>query len=74
MAVYRGVVRAVYRIDGWEPAPPADDNTKQAGRWGFRGARDPVMEDRYLYADVTAWLPRGAQAPDSLHKLRVAPA
>jgi uncharacterized protein len=60
MAVYRGVVRAVYRIDGWEPWT---DNPKPQPRWGFFGPRDTQMESRYQYADVTGWLPPSAQFP-----------
>jgi hypothetical protein len=48
-AVSDGVVRAVYRIDGWEPA-------RAGNRWGFRGHRDPEMEQRYLHRDVSAYL------------------
>jgi hypothetical protein len=50
MAVYGGVVRAVYRIERWERAP---DNV---ARWGFAGSRDPEMEDLYRFGDVTAYL------------------
>jgi uncharacterized protein len=48
-AVFDGVVRAVYRIDAWEPA-------RAGNHWGFRGQRDPVLERRYVLRDVSAYL------------------
>jgi uncharacterized protein len=65
MAVYRGVVRAVYRIEGWEAAPEASiiQDPRRRGRWGFWGARDRDMEARYLLGDVTAYLPLAGQNP-----------
>lgn len=65
MAVHGGVVRAVYRIDGWIE-PSADDiagDPIRAGRHGFIGRVDPAMEEAYLFSDVTQWLPLGAQNP-----------
>jgi hypothetical protein len=49
MAVYGGVVRAVFRIEEWELAP---DNVH---RWGFSGFRDVEMERHYLSRDVSAY-------------------
>lgn len=65
LAVAHGVVRAVYRIDGWEPAPDevTAANPTALGRWGFVGVRDPDLEARYLMSDVTAYLPAAAQNP-----------
>lgn len=55
-AVHAGVVRAVYRIDGWEPA--------RAGNcWGFRGHRDPAMEQRYGQRDISAYVPDPDRGP-----------
>jgi hypothetical protein len=51
-AVSDGVVRAVYRIKGWEPA-------RAGNRWGFRGHRDPEMEQDYLHRDVSGYLGSG---------------
>lgn len=48
-AVDDGVVRSVYRIDAWEPA-------RAGNRWGFRGKRDPAMEQEYLQRDVSRYL------------------
>jgi uncharacterized protein len=58
MSVFGGVVRAVYRIDGWERPTAADiaDGPKRQGRWAFFGARDPDMETLYLHRDVWAYL------------------
>lgn len=55
-AVDEGVVRAVYRIDGWEPA--------RAGNcWGFRGHRDHDMERSYLHGDVSGYLTSDSPLP-----------
>jgi hypothetical protein len=58
MAVFGGVVRAVYRIEAWEPAGEAAiaGNPRRAGRWGFRGSRDQDMESIYLHRDVSGHL------------------
>ena len=55
-AVDDGVVRAVYRIDAWEPA-------RAGNRWGFRGHRDHEMEQRYLQRDVSDYLPADSLSP-----------
>lgn len=52
-AVSEGVVRAVYRIRGWEPA-------RAGNRWGFRGHRDTEMEREYAHRDVSSYLDNGA--------------
>jgi hypothetical protein len=31
------------------------------GRWAFHGERDPVMEERYLWKDVSSYMSLGAQ-------------
>src|SRR6266699_4312369 len=58
MAVYQGVVRAVYRIEGWEQPPQAQigGDPKHEGRWGFFGTPDPSMEALYLHRDVSSYL------------------
>lgn len=48
-AVSDGVVRAVYRIEGWEPA-------RAGNRWGFRGHRDLEMEHDYAHRDVSDYV------------------
>ena len=58
MTVFGGVIRAVYRIEGWEQ-PTQEDiaaDAKRVSRWAFRGMRDPNMEAIYLYGDVSAYL------------------
>lgn len=57
-AVDDGVVRAVYRIDAWEPA-------RAGNRWGFRGHRDDEMEQRYVNRDVSTYV--NDDAPGALH-------
>lgn len=58
MAVYGGVVRAVYRIEGWEQPTEVDiaEDSGRVKRWAFRGRRDPAMERIYAYRDVTNYL------------------
>lgn len=57
MAVFRGVVRAVYRIEAWErPSAGIAVNPIDVPRWGFRGARDEGMEAVYLHRDVSRYL------------------
>ena len=66
MAVYGGVVRAVYKIDGWIKPTQADiaQDSNRVGRYGFVGHVDEEMEERYLFADVTEYLPeRGGRNP-----------
>jgi hypothetical protein len=46
-------------FERWEQEPPCD----RPRRWRFYGERDPDMEHRYLWADVTNHLPDGAQNP-----------
>ena len=58
MAVFGGVVRAVYRIEAWEQ--PNDEaiagGPKRVGRAAFRGKRDREMEAIYLHRDVSSYL------------------
>lgn len=56
-AVVDGIIRMVWKIDRWD-ADPAE-----AGRAGFTGARDPLLEARYVWGDVSDLLPLGAQNP-----------
>jgi hypothetical protein len=44
-AVANGVVRAVYRIHGWEPT--------DGGRWRFHGELDEELTQRYGSVDVS---------------------
>jgi hypothetical protein len=58
MAVYAGVVYAVYWIDGWRKPTAAEiaQDPKIEGRWAFDGARDQAMQQRYLHRDVSEYL------------------
>jgi uncharacterized protein len=62
-AVYEGIVRAVYRIESWHPYPVKEQIGRMKGRWAFRGSRDPRLEERYLWTDVSSYLTAGAQNP-----------
>ncbi len=55
-AVVDGIIRMVWKIDSWE-----DDATE--GRAAFTGSRDPELEARYVWGDVSGLLPLGAQNP-----------
>ncbi|WP_156525540.1 MULTISPECIES: LEM-3-like GIY-YIG domain-containing protein [unclassified Gordonia (in: high G+C Gram-positive bacteria)] len=46
-AVSHGVVRAVYRIDDWQPAPESGPQ-----RWRFNGQIDPELSGRYANSSV----------------------
>lgn len=68
LAVHGGVVRAVYKIDGWIEPTETDiaEAPNRLGRFGFIGHRDEDMERRYVFADVTGYLPeRGGRNPIS---------
>lgn len=62
MAVYGGIVRAVFQIDAWQrPAEQEIGRDPIAfGRWGFQGMRDSEMETLYLHRDVSSYL-RGSE-------------
>lgn len=65
MAVFRGVVRAVYRIEAWEQPAARDvaEDPTRAGRWAFHGTRDQVMETIYLHGDVSSYLRSATDVP-----------
>ena len=62
-SVYNGIVRAVYRIDDWEPDEREESAGRHGRRKGFRGARDQAMEALYVWKDVSSYLQVGAQNP-----------
>jgi hypothetical protein len=68
LGVANGIVRGVYKIEAWEQPEPADIaiDRKRAGRWGFRGRRDPALEEQYLGTDVSSYM-ISAQNPLSFH-------
>jgi predicted type IV restriction endonuclease len=58
MAVYKGVIRAVYEIEQWHPS----ERTK--GRWKFTGRpATSEIQERFIGKSVTAYLKRGCQNP-----------
>lgn len=65
MAVHGGVVRAVYRIDGWVDPTPEDIAVQpnRVGRHGFVGHVNAELSERYLFSDVTRFWKRGNQTP-----------
>lgn len=70
MAVYNGVVRAVYEIHSWHPAGSTAYSTRdgaelaRAGRWEFVGSpAEAPMAEKYLWKSVAAHLPKGLQSP-----------
>lgn len=72
MAVYGGVVRAVYRIETWEQPNQADLDVdpNRAKRWAFRGTRDHAMEEKYLHRDVWSYLRKTDTGPASQNPVR----
>lgn len=65
LAVHGGVVRAGYVIRGWV-TPSEDDiveDERRRGRVAFVGSRDPEVEARYLYADVSGSFSQGNRNP-----------
>ena len=61
-AVFRGVVREVYRIHSWFQAQARTPEQKQQSRWRFEG--EVAQELRhYIGGSVTAYLNPGAQNP-----------
>jgi hypothetical protein len=70
MAVFNGVVRAVYEIQEWHPggttAYTTRDTSRMArpGRWEFVGREaPPEILAKYLGRKVTDYVPRGLQSP-----------
>lgn len=64
-AVYRGVVREVYRIDAWHPANSTTYTTGMSesrdipGRWEFTGQRaEESVRSQYLGKSVKTYLPQ----------------
>ncbi len=68
-AVFEGVVREVYAIDGWHPAGTLEYETRDEdlaveGRWEFEGGLAPgTVRARYVGRSVAAYLPKGSQNP-----------
>ena len=74
LALYQGVVKEVYAVEGWEPANwraysfRAEElrarEKQDVGRWQFKGsvAKEPIRS-RYLGKDVSKYLVKGAMNP-----------
>ena len=74
LALYQGVVKEVYAVEGWEPANwraysfRAEElrarEKLDVGRWQFKGsvAEEPIRS-RYLGKDVSKYLVKGAMNP-----------
>jgi hypothetical protein len=70
LAVYRGVVREVYRINRWCPAGTLLYETRTSsklrvpGRWEFEGVvADAPMRDNYLNQSVKQYFAKNSQNP-----------
>jgi len=69
LAVYRGIVREVFRIDSWHPAGSTHYQFRRrdatwAGRWEFcGGVAEPLVRQRYVGGSVAHLFPDGARAP-----------
>lgn len=69
MAVYRGVVREVYKINEWHRAGstpyktrPSED-VKVTGRWEFTGEEDAVLGLKYIDKSVGKYFLSNTQSP-----------
>lgn len=62
VAVYRGLIRAVYRIEGWQRAQARDPNQKRQNRWRFSGVVADEMK-HLIGGDVGRYLDPPSQSP-----------
>ncbi|MBI3732599.1 MAG: hypothetical protein HY259_03965 [Chloroflexi bacterium] len=63
-SVFRGVVREVYRINGWFPVQARSPEQKRQSRWRFEGEVAQEKKIRhYVGGSVEAYLKPGAQSP-----------
>ncbi len=69
-AVYKGLVREVYRIDQWFPAGTTKyrtrtiDDVKVPGRWEFTGViADGMIRNKYVGKSVESYLTANSQNP-----------
>ncbi|HKZ55901.1 MAG TPA: hypothetical protein VJ123_10500 [Anaerolineales bacterium] len=70
IAIYKGVVREVYRIEKWLPAGTTQyitaihEETRFPGRWEFIGRpAEEHLRDKYLDRSVADYFPKGSQNP-----------
>lgn len=65
-AVVHGVIRGVWRIEGWRPRAEGDrgweGDPPGQPRWGFTGRQDPQL-DQYIGRSVAHYWRPGAQTP-----------
>lgn len=64
IAVFRGLVRAVYVIETWEPCEARSPQQKNRNRWRFSGSVATDMQ-HLIGGDVSALIRPGAQNPIS---------
>jgi hypothetical protein len=62
LAVFRGIVRAAYRIEKWEPATALEPDQKQRSRWRFTGEVARNL-NHLVSGDVTRYLGKASQNP-----------
>jgi hypothetical protein len=68
-AVYRGIVREVYRIDAWYPAVTLEYETRDliqyagSGRWEFEGTVAEDVRDLYVGKSIRTYLGKSSQNP-----------
>ena len=70
LAVFEGVARQVYEIEGWHPAgtTPYKTRTQESvdrpGRWEFTGrVASDDLRSWYVGSSVGAYFPQGLQSP-----------
>jgi hypothetical protein len=73
LAVYKGIVREVYRIDQWHPAGTTSYNTREKeevkvrGRWEFTGSvAEPKIRDKYVGRSVENYLAANSQTQSGM--------
>lgn len=62
IAVFKGLVRAVYRIESWEPVVSTGPDQKRRRRWRLSGVVADELQ-HLVGGDVTAYLGKSAQNP-----------
>lgn len=63
LSVYQGIVREVYRVDGWFPVTSGEKEILQ-NRHEFVGSiAENNIRDKYLHESVKHYFKNGAQAP-----------
>ncbi len=62
LAVYKGIVRQVYKVKSWHPSKARESEQKIQSRWRFEGEIAKNLQ-HYVGGDVGAYIKRGAQSP-----------